>query len=653
MPNFDDVVRRQVADDHRVPARVRALVADLVVLRQLLGHAFDLSAVAFYQALVTLRHAADRGTHWLVRRDAQRVVQVARSRVWLVRLARAPQPPADPVDVGERRDIELALDAASVRTVPVLEPSPKWQALRAVLAEVAEDVQTAGADADVGRVLVVVKEARLVDELCAVLQDGENAFLQRQFEETFPSAAQRVRESEQRFGTDGAPRQVTLTQLAAPGPRSAPRRPAKARGGVTRGRGRGRPRERMAPGAGWRGEGSVEELREVFREVSSERCERVEVLVWCMEWVDVQGRCHRVLEEYRPAFVVLYNTDIVVVRAVEVYKAAHAGRPVRMYILAYDDAAEEDRFRGASSREKGAFKSLIRERATMSVHHDSEDTKQDMEFTQALLKGSSRDGVFSSRRGLGEDRDSRRVSQRDLAGAKPVEGGKVLVDTRELRSKLPMLLYQSKLTIVPLTLEVGDFILSKDIGIERKSVPDLYGSFASGRLFNQAEALCRHYKYPCLLIELDTAKPLSLTATSGGVPSEMSATSIVSKMVILIQQFPNLRLLWAKGPHDACELFASLKANEEEPDEETAASLGVDSKETGEEQFNAGPRALLRSLPGIDSQNMMHVMRKVRNVSSLIAMSKEEMIELLGNTGKGTQLYNFVNEEPSEALAAL
>lgn len=46
--------------------------------------------------------------------------------------------------------------------------------------------------------------------------------------------------------------------------------------------------------------------------------------------------------------------------------------------------------------------------------------------------------------------------------------GKVLVDTREFRSKLPNLLHLSGLEIIPITLEMGDYIITPDICIERK-----------------------------------------------------------------------------------------------------------------------------------------------------------------------------------------
>lgn len=45
------------------------------------------------------------------------------------------------------------------------------------------------------------------------------------------------------------------------------------------------------------------------------------------------------------------------------------------------------------------------------------------------------------------------------------------------------------LEVVPLTLEVGDYVLSPDVCCERKSISDLRQSLASGRLYHQV-GLC-------------------------------------------------------------------------------------------------------------------------------------------------------------------
>eukprot|EP00160_Parvularia_atlantis_P001252 Unigene11011_Nuclearia_a/m.33650 Unigene11011_Nuclearia_a/g.33650 ORF Unigene11011_Nuclearia_a/g.33650 Unigene11011_Nuclearia_a/m.33650 type:complete len:138 (-) Unigene11011_Nuclearia_a:500-913(-) len=59
---------------------------------------------------------------------------------------------------------------------------------------------------------------------------------------------------------------------------------------------------------------------------------------------------------------------------------------------------------------------------------------------------------------------------------------KVVVDMREFRSSLPLLLFQRGMEVTPVTLEVGDYILTPDICVERKALNDLISSLASGRL---------------------------------------------------------------------------------------------------------------------------------------------------------------------------
>jgi len=54
---------------------------------------------------------------------------------------------------------------------------------------------------------------------------------------------------------------------------------------------------------------------------------------------------------------------------------------------------------------------------------------------------------------------------------------------REFRSSLPVILDECGVTIVPVTLEIGDYVLAPEICVERKSISDLISSLASGRLY--------------------------------------------------------------------------------------------------------------------------------------------------------------------------
>ncbi|KAJ3615863.1 hypothetical protein Zmor_012236 [Zophobas morio] len=87
---------------------------------------------------------------------------------------------------------------------------------------------------------------------------------------------------------------------------------------------------------------------------------------------------------------------------------------------------------------------------------------------------------------------------------------KIIVDVREFRSQLPQLLSAKGIKLEPATLEVGDYILSPEICVERKTVVDLIQSLNSGRLYSQCVSMTNSYKMPVLLIEFDEEKFFSL-----------------------------------------------------------------------------------------------------------------------------------------------
>ncbi len=68
-------------------------------------------------------------------------------------------------------------------------------------------------------------------------------------------------------------------------------------------------------------------------------------------------------------------------------------------------------------------------------------------------------------------------------GSTDIAASRVIVDMREFRSTLPALLHAHEIQVVPATLQVGDYVISPAMVVERKSVADLIQSFNSGRLW--------------------------------------------------------------------------------------------------------------------------------------------------------------------------
>ncbi|KAL0062171.1 DNA repair protein RAD16 [Marasmius tenuissimus] len=358
----------------------------------------------------------------------------------------------------------------------------------------------------------------------------------------------------------------------------------------------------------------------------------------------------RMLDEIKPRFIVMFEPCMEFVRRVEVYKCSNPHMGVRVYHMVYADSCEEHKYLAGIRREKDSFERLIRERGSMllPILEDRRSTEND-----AMIK------TISSRIAGGRRELSKTPSQ-------------VVVDMREFRSTLPSLLHASNLLVIPATLTVGDYILTPEICVERKSLSDLVSSFNSGRLYTQCEFMSAHYKNPVLLIEFEEDKAFSLDMVSEiksygkvvnkfppkkkptGKPGEQEykPPSIQSKIVLLTLTFPRLRIIWSSSPYSTAEIFADLKKERAEPDPVKAIAIGADEDPEAGAGVNAAAEELLRSFPGITGKNVKFVMSKIRNVRELCEMDLSQVQGILG-VEPGKACHEFLHKgERSKTLYA-
>ena len=78
---------------------------------------------------------------------------------------------------------------------------------------------------------------------------------------------------------------------------------------------------------------------------------------------------------------------------------------------------------------------------------------------------------------------------------------RIVVDERERSSGIPDLLKKAGAIIDFAQLQVGDYIVSPDTAVERKTVRDLVSSIYDGRLFVQCSQLVKHYQKPVLIVQ--------------------------------------------------------------------------------------------------------------------------------------------------------
>jgi DNA excision repair protein ERCC-4 len=83
---------------------------------------------------------------------------------------------------------------------------------------------------------------------------------------------------------------------------------------------------------------------------------------------------------------------------------------------------------------------------------------------------------------------------------------RIVVDERERNSNIPQLLKKAGAVIDFTQLKVGDYVVSSETAVERKTVRDLISSIYDGRLFIQCSDLVKHYQKPLLIVQGNIAE---------------------------------------------------------------------------------------------------------------------------------------------------
>ena len=334
---------------------------------------------------------------------------------------------------------------------------------------------------------------------------------------------------------------------------------------------------------------------------------------------------HRTLYEFEPIYVILFDASVEFVRQLEVFKASRPGIPLRVYFLFYSSSIEEQRYLTSLRQEKDAFELLIRQKAEMVI---PEERQAKTQAAKENLRGTSKSSIsINSRKSGGRDSQTKKMST-------------IVVDMREFGSELPNMLYCRGVDLQPVTLEVGDYILSPDICVERKSISDLIGSLNNGRLYSQCVSMSRFYKKPVLLIEFNESKSFSLHA-KGSIKGDISLQNISSKLTLLTIHFPKLRILWSQSPQLTAEMFEDLKSNAEEPSAEVAMAVGVEGSGQQNHFYNIMQQDLVNCLPGVNPKNFRKVLNSFTSIKGLVNSEESVVNEVIGNASNTTLLTKF------------
>lgn len=339
----------------------------------------------------------------------------------------------------------------------------------------------------------------------------------------------------------------------------------------------------------------------------------------------------RTLEALRPEYVILYHCDVAAVRQIELFECRKRNDEpkTKVYFVIHDKTIEEQSYLTSLKREKQAFELLIQTKSVMVVP-SYQDGKTDEYFN---LNVEHEDNALDTRKAGGQNQQKEKPA--------------VIVDMREFRSDLPALLHKKGINIEPVTIAIGDYILTPDICVERKSISDLIGSLNSGRLYTQCTQMCRNYSRPILLIEFDQNKPFNLQGHFV-VSTDISGADIQQKLQLLTIHFPRLKLVWSPSPYATAELFYELKQGRQNPNVAEALALSGDNtaEDMHYERYNILVHDFVQKLPGVNSKNIARIMDRGKSLDHLITLSQDELQTLIENKNDAATLHSILHVKP-------
>ncbi|XP_026751876.1 DNA repair endonuclease XPF isoform X1 [Galleria mellonella] len=341
----------------------------------------------------------------------------------------------------------------------------------------------------------------------------------------------------------------------------------------------------------------------------------------------------KTLESFRPEYIILYHNDVSAVRQIELFEARKGPDELvsKVYFIVYDKTVEEQAYLTSLKREKQSFELLIETKSVMVVP-------------------SYQDGKTEEYFNLNVEDENDSVDTRKAGGQVTKEKPVVIVDMREFRSDLPALLHKKGINIEPVTIAIGDYILTPDICVERKSISDLIGSLNSGRLYTQCTQMCRNYSRPILLIEFDQNKPFNLQGHFV-VSSDLSGADVQQKLQLLTIHFPRLKLVWSPSPYATAELFYELKQGRKNPNVAEVLALSGDNTadDMNYERYNIVVHDFVQKLPGVTSKNITRIMNKGISLDNLITLNQEELETIIENKNEAETLYSILHVKATPA----
>lgn len=338
----------------------------------------------------------------------------------------------------------------------------------------------------------------------------------------------------------------------------------------------------------------------------------------------------QLLLKYHPWYIIMFDPDMESIRRLELYQGRKCSpQKCQIYFFLFEGSAEEQRYLTTLRKEKDAFETLLKEQ-------------------ESLVIPAERDGKTGQHPDLERSYDLKLANSRKAVSRRNVIQQKIIVDMREFRSELPSLIHKRGIDIEPVTIEIGDYVLTPDTCVERKSISDLIGSLNSGRLYNQTSVMTRHYKRSILLIEFDEHLPFNLRNKIGYRRFYTSESQdALPKLILLTITFPQLNLIWSPSPQFSAEIFEYLKVDKDQPETEKVLKISEEQLpvEHLSDKYDLETKEFLLCLPGVNLYNVYRIMNRCMSIMDLLKKSQKELTQMMESEKNSEALFSALHSD--------
>ncbi|MFW9965817.1 MAG: DEAD/DEAH box helicase [Candidatus Thorarchaeota archaeon] len=192
---------------------------------------------------------------------------------------------------------------------------------------------------------------------------------------------------------------------------------------------------------------------------------------------------------------------------------------------------------------------------------------------------------------------------------------KMIVDSRELPTAVARELTRLDVEISGESLQIGDYIVSEDVAIERKESGDFIQSLIDGRLFVQLTALRSSYRRPVLIIEGEQL--IGLRAVNPA-----SIYGALASIAIRIQ----IPILWTRNAEETANVLYRLAHLEQVAAKKTLRTRSGDARGTDAEALEY----ILSGFPGVDTVISRAILSEFGTLEGVFSASEKELQSVKG-----------------------